>query len=162
MLQSQIKQVAVWGNTRRPAARSPAAVSARRAPTEPRGYSHQLPPVRPISSPFSEFHRKLFHPPSSLLEGILDFFFFFFFLVFKCPVKVAPLLVFYSADSLHQAPKPPQSQRNPARCAGRLPNINRSSSAPPAKTPDKLPSRRVDRRRANWESGDAVRNSDVR
>lgn len=66
------------GNTRRPAARSPATVSARRAPTEPRRYSHQLPPVRPITSPFSEFHRKLFHPPSSLLEGILDFFFFFF------------------------------------------------------------------------------------
>lgn len=89
------------GNTRRPAARSPATVSARRAPTEPRRYSHQLPPVRPITSPFSEFHRKLFHPPSSLLEGILDFFFFFL-----CPVKVVPLLDFLLGGLPHQVPNP--------------------------------------------------------
>lgn len=36
-------------------------------------YSHQLLPVRPSSSPFSEFHRNCFHPPSlSLLAGIFN------------------------------------------------------------------------------------------
>lgn len=53
-------------------------------------YSHQLLPVRPSSSPFSEFHRNCLHPPSlSLFAGILSgalspFFFllplFFFFI----------------------------------------------------------------------------------
>lgn len=37
-------------------------------------YLHQLPPVRPRNSFFSEFHRKLFHPPSPSLFA--DIFFF--------------------------------------------------------------------------------------
>ena len=49
------------------------AVPFPRDPTPPGGYSHQLDPVRPSSSPFSEFHTKLFQPPSSLLAGIFVF-----------------------------------------------------------------------------------------
>lgn len=85
LLQSQIKQVASWPDWQSSCTccyrngddRHHSAVQ--RAEIQPycryyiyRLYLHQLEPVRPRNSFFSEFHTKFFHPPSSLFwEGIM-------------------------------------------------------------------------------------------
>lgn len=86
-------------------------------------YSHQLPAVRPSSSPVSEFHMNFFQPPSSFFEGIFGLYtvkvlFFFFFFKRRTPSV--------------QLSDPDPLQRHPARSGQIPPNINRWTPAPPA------------------------------
>lgn len=101
-------------------------------------YSHQLPPVRPSSSPVSEFHMNFFQPPSSFFEGIFGL----------LPVKVLFFEFFFLKRRAPSVPlsNPDPLQRHPARPAQILPNINRWSPAPPVAL-NKLPSERAEQSR---------------